>query len=164
MNSAKALFFFAIGLPAFSLIKVFSTFCFARHNTKVPFYISLISVLLNIIISVVFFKEIGFLIIPVATTISSWFNAIFLFILLKKKKLFSFNSIFIDRFIKILVASILMGIFFDYLIDFFDSKLIYEETYKSIYLMGTVILGLTFYILVAIFIKAFKISDIHLKY
>ena len=164
MNSAKALFFFAIGLPAFSLIKVFSTFCFARHNTKVPFYISLISVLLNIIISVVFFKEVGFLIIPVATTISSWFNAIFLFILLKKKKLFSFNSIFIDRFIKILVASILMGIFFDYLIDFFDSKLIYEETYKSIYLMGTVILGLTFYILVAIFIKAFKISDIHLKY
>ena len=40
-NSAKALFYFAIGLPAFSLIKVFSTFFFARHNTKIPFYISL---------------------------------------------------------------------------------------------------------------------------
>ena len=42
VNSAKALFYFAIGLPAFSLIKVFSAFFFARHNTKVPFYISLI--------------------------------------------------------------------------------------------------------------------------
>jgi len=163
-NSAKALFYFGVGLPAFSLIKVFSAFFFARHNTKIPFYISLTSVLLNISISVIFFKEIGFLIIPIATTISSWFNALFLFIFLKKRNLFNFNLIFIDRFVRILIASALMGIFFNYLIYFFSSKLIYEEIFKSIYLVGAVILGLTFYILLAIFIKAFKISDIHLKY
>jgi len=163
-NSAKALFYFGVGLPAFSLIKVFSTFFFARHNTKTPFFISLISVLLNVFISIIFFKEIGFIIIPIATTISSWFNAILLFILLRKKNLFSFNLIFIQRFIKILVASILMGIFFNFLIHFLNDKLIYEETFKSAYLIGAVILGLTFYILVSILIKAFKISDIHLKY
>ena len=84
-NSAKALFYFAIGLPAFALIKVFSTFFFSRDNTKLPFYISLISVLLNILISIIFFKAVGFIIIPIATTISSWFNAIFLFIFLKKE-------------------------------------------------------------------------------
>jgi len=163
-NSAKALFYFGLGLPAFSLIKVFSTFFFARHNTKIPFYISLVSVLLNIFISIIFFREIGFLIIPIATTISSWFNAILLFILLKKEKLFSFNLIFINRFIKILVTSITMGIFFNYLINFFKDELVYEEIFKSAYLMVAVILGLIFYILMAIFIKAFKISDIHLKY
>jgi len=163
-NSGKALFYFGMGLPAFSLIKVFSTFFFARHNTKTPFYISLLSVLLNIFISVIFFKEIGFIIIPIATTISSWFNAIFLFIFLKKKNLFTFNSIFIDRFIRILISSILMGILFNYLITFLDNKLIYEEISKSIYLVSTVVVGLTFYFLVAIFVKAFKISDINLKY
>ena len=163
-NSAQALFYFGMGLPAFSLIKVFSTFFFARNNTKIPFYISFISVLLNIFISIAYFREIGFLIIPIATTISSWFNAIFLFIFLKKRNLFYFNLIFINRFIKILIASILMGIFFNYLIHFFNSKLIYEEIFKSIYLISIVILGLMFYILVAIFIKAFKISDIYLKY
>jgi len=163
-NSAKALFYFGLGLPAFSLIKVFSTFFFARHNTKIPFYISLASVLLNILISVIFFKVIGFIIIPIATTISSWLNAILLFVLLKKENLFSFNLIFITRFVKIFVASIVMGIFFNFLINFLNDKLIYEETFKSAYLIGAVILGLTFYILVAIFIKAFKISDIHLKY
>jgi putative peptidoglycan lipid II flippase len=163
-NSAKALFYFGFGLPAFSLIKVFSTFFFARHNTKIPFYISLTSVLLNIFISIIFFKEIGFLIIPMATTISSWFNAILLFILLKKENLFNFNSIFINRFIKILVASIMMGIFFNFLIQFLNEKFAFEEIFKSAYLMGVVISGLIFYILVAIFIKAFKISDIHLKY
>ena len=163
-NSAKALFYFGVGLPAFSLIKVFSTFFFARHNTKIPFYISLTSVLLNIFISVIFFKEIGFIIIPIATTISSWFNAIVLFILLKKENLFSFNLIFIERFKRIVVASIIMGIFFNYLIHYLNDKLMYEEIFKSAYLIGVVILGLTFYILMAIFIKAFKISDIHLKY
>jgi putative peptidoglycan lipid II flippase len=163
-NSAKALFYFAIGLPAFSLIKVFSAFFFARHNTKVPFIISLTSVLLNILISIYFFKEVGFIIIPIATTISSWFNVILLFILLRKNNLFNFNLVFINRFIKILISSILMGIFFNYLIHFFNDKFIYEESLKGIYLVGVVTLGLIFYLLIAILIKAFKRSDINLKY
>jgi len=163
-NSAKALFYFAIGLPAFSLIKVFSAFFFSRHNTKIPFYISLTSVLLNIFISIIFFKEIGFIIIPIATTISSWFNAILLFIFLKKNNLFNFNLLFINRFIKIFISSILMGIFFNHVIQFFNDKFIYEESLKGIYLVGVVILGFTFYLLIAILIKAFKRSDINLKY
>jgi len=40
-NSATALYFFGLGLPAFALIKVFSTFFFANNDTKTPFYISL---------------------------------------------------------------------------------------------------------------------------
>jgi len=163
-KSAQALFYFGLGLPAFSLIKIFSTFFFARHETKIPFYISLISVLLNIFISIIFFKEIGFLIIPMATTISSWFNAISLFIILKNKKLFDFNLIFIKRFIRILIASFLLGVFFYYLVNFFSDKFVYEETLKSVYLISLVIFGFTFYILLAILIKAFKISDIRLKY
>ena len=164
INSAKALFYFAIGLPAFSIIKIFSTFFFARHNTKIPFYISLISVLLNILISIIFFNEIGFIIIPIATTISSWFNAILLLIFLKIKNLFSFNSVFINRFIKILIAGILMGIFFNYVIHFLNVNLLYEASFKAIYLVGTIISGLIFYLLIAILIKAFKRSDINLNY
>ena len=87
-NSALALYYFAFGLPAFSLIKIFSSFFFARHNTKIPFYISFFSVLLNIMISVLLFNKVGFIIIPIATSISSWFNAIILYIFLKKKNFF----------------------------------------------------------------------------
>jgi len=163
-NSGKALFYFAIGLPAFSLIKVFSTFFFARHNTKIPFYISLTSVLLNVFISISFFKEVGFLIIPIATTISSWLNAVLLFIFLKMNSLFSFNLVFIVRFIKILIASVLMGIFFNYVIYFFNDKLIYQANFKAFYLVGAIILGLIFYLFIAILIKAFKRSDINLNY
>jgi putative peptidoglycan lipid II flippase len=163
-NSAKALYFFALGLPAFSLIKVFSSFFFANHDTKTPFYISLLSVILNIIISVSYFKEIGFIIIPIATSISSWFNGILLFIFLKKNNLFQFNEIFILRFVKIIFASLLMGIFFNYLIVYFQNQLSYNQSIKSFYLILSVILGLLFYLITSYSIKAFKTSDFKLKY
>ena len=163
-NSAKALFYFSLGLPAFSLIKVFSSFFFARHNTKIPFYISLIAVLLNILISVFYFKNVGFIIIPIATTISSWFNCILLFIFLKRENLFNFNTLFINRLIRIIFASIIMGLFFNYLIVFLNDKLTYEQSFKSLYLIGSVLLALIFYLLIAFIIKAFKTSDIKLKY
>jgi len=163
-NSANALFYFAIGLPAFSLIKVFSSFLFARHNTKIPFYSSLISVLLNILISVIFFQNIGFIIIPIATTISSWFNSILLFVYLKKEGLFNFNKIFISRFGRIIISVIIMGLFFNYLIIILENHLAYEQKFKAVYLVGAALFGLISYLLIAVFIKAFKISDINLKY
>jgi len=163
-NSAKALFYFSLGLPAFSLIKVFSSFFFARHNTKIPFYISLISVMMNIFISVYYFKSVGFIIIPIATTISSWFNCFVLFVYLKKNDLFRFNLLFFNRFFRIVIASVIMGLFFNYLMIFFDEQLAYDQNFKSVYLVGIVLLGLIFYLLIAFIIKAFKISDIKLKY
>ena len=74
------------------------------------------------------------------------------------------NLVFLNRFIKILLASVLMGIFFKYVIYFFNDKLLYEASFKAIYLIGAVILGLIFYLLIAILIKAFKRSDINLNY
>ncbi|MDC3035805.1 murein biosynthesis integral membrane protein MurJ [Candidatus Pelagibacter sp.] len=164
VNSAKALFYFSFGLPAFAMIKVFSNFFFANQDTKVPFYISLVSVILNILISVYFFKSVGFIIIPIATTISSWFNLIVMFIVLKNRKLFTFNDIFISRLFKIIFSSILMGLFFNQLIVFFDEQISFENKFKSIYLVLSVLLGLCFYIVISYLIKAFKLEDIKLKY
>ena len=163
-NSAKALYYFALGLPAFSLIKVFSTFFFANHDTKTPFYISFLSVVLNILISVYYFRSIGFIIIPIATTISSWFNGILLFIFLNNRNLFRFNKTFFSRFLKIIFASSLMAIFFKYLLLIFNNQLFYQYHFKSFYLILSVLLSLVFYLLVSFFIKAFKYQDIKLKY
>ena len=163
-NSANALYYFSYGLPAFAMIKVFSNFFFANHDTKTPFYISLLSVCLNILISVFFFRSLGFIIIPIATTISSWFNLIILFLVLQNRNLFSFNKIFIQRFFRIIFSSILMGLFFNYLLVIFNDQLSFENSLKSIYLILSVFLGLIFYLLVSYWIKAFQLKDIKLKY
>ena len=151
-------------MPAFALIKVFSSFFFANHNTKTPFYISLISVALNIAISLYYFKDIGFIIIPVATSISSWFNSIVLFLFLKRKKLFDFNLNFLTKLFKIIFASVLMGFVFHYLISVFENKLLYGNNLKLFYLILSVILGLMFYLIICFLIKAFNSKDLKLKY
>ncbi len=163
-NSANALYYFGLGLPAFALIKVFSTFFFANNNTKIPFLISLASVIMNILISVYFFRDIGFIIIPIATSISSWANSILLFIFLKNKSLFEFNNIFLIRFLKIFLASMMMGIFFEYSILIFENQLAYDYHLKSIYLIFVVFITLMFYLMLSLIIKAFKYKDIKLKY
>jgi len=84
-NTAIALTFFAFGVPAFSILKIFSNFFFARNDTKLPFYLSVVSVFINILISVSLFGRLGFIIIPIATSISSWINVFLHFYFIKKK-------------------------------------------------------------------------------
>ncbi len=69
--TASALEYFGYGIPAFALIKILSNFFFARNNTKTPFYISIFIVSFNILISITFFNKIGFIIIPIATSVST---------------------------------------------------------------------------------------------
>ena len=108
----QKLLLFWFRITCFCNDKSFLKFFFANHDTKTPFYISLISVFLNILISVYFFKSIGFIIIPIATTISSWFNLIILFLLFKKKIYLVLMIYFIKRFFKIIFSSSTNGIIF----------------------------------------------------
>ena len=163
-NSAKALFYFSFGLPAFSLIKIFSTFLFARNDTKTPFKYSLISVILNIIISLIFFSQIGFIIIPIATTISSWFNGLILLVFVINKNYFEFSSNFIKQITKIIFSNIIAIFIFYILLNILGTHLNYENNYKLIFIILIVLLTFVSYIGFSIIIKAFKISDINLKY
>ena len=163
-NSAKALFYFSFGLPAFSLIKIFSTFLFARNDTKTPFKFSLISVILNITISLIFFPKIGFIIIPIATTISSWFNGIILLVFVINKSYFKFSSNFIIQIFKILISNLITVLVFYFLINFLENSLHYENHFKFISIVLIVLFTFVSYVGVSIIIKAFKISDINLKY
>ena len=163
-NSSKALFYFAYGLPAFALIKVFSSYIFARHNTKVPFIISIYSVIINVCISLYFFSDIGFIIIPIATTISSWFNTTVLFGYLIKKKYFVLDSALSFSIFKIIFSSITTSFLFYQLIRYFNDLLIYESQYKLLTIILIIILTFIIYMLISILTKAFKMSDIKLKY
>ena len=68
------------------------------------------------------------------------------------------------RFVKIIIVSLLMGLFFNYLLIYFEKELAFEQNIKSLYLIISVLLGLLFYLFISFWIKAFKISDIKLKY
>lgn len=162
-NTAIALIFFAFGVPAFSVLKIFSNFFFARNDTKLPFYLSVVSVMINILISVSLFNKFGFVIIPIATSISSWVNVFLLFYFIKKKDFHSFDSKFIYKFTRILLSVVVMGVVLYLLLGFFDDKFDYNESWKFIYLFIIVITSLFSYLLISNFSGAFKFKDIKLK-
>jgi len=163
INTAIALTFFSFGVPAFSILKIFSNFFFARNDTKTPFYLSVISVILNIIISVSFFGKIGFIIIPIATSISSWINVLMHYYLIKKKDLHTFDGKFIYKFPRMILSVVVMGIVLYLLLGFFSNKFDYNESWKFIYLFIIVLTSLISYFLVSNFSGAFKFRDIKFK-
>ncbi len=82
---ASALGWFALGLPAFVMIKVFSPAFFAREDTRTPMRYAAWSLGLNTAGSVALFflfRELGLsphLGIAIATTIGGWINALLLY-------------------------------------------------------------------------------------
>ena len=150
--TSLALTFFAIGVPAFALIKILSNFYFARNNTKLPFYISLISMILNIIISVSLFGKYGFIIIPIATSLSTWIAVFIYFILLIRDKFINIGMNYLLNFLKILLATIAMSIFLYFGFNFFEDKFEYSYKFKLIYLLIVIGLATALYLLIARFL------------
>ena len=162
-NTALALTFFAFGVPAFSILKIFSNYFFARNDTKTSFYLSVISVILNILISVSFFNKLGFVIIPIATSISSWINVFLHYYFIKKRNLYNFDKTFIYKFPRMILSVVVMGIVLYLLLGFFSDKFDYNESWKFIYLFIIVIVSLISYFLISNFSGAFKFKDIKFK-
>ena len=157
--TAKALKYFGYGVPAFSLIKVLSNFLFARDNTKTPFHISLFIVFLNVVISLSFFKQIGFVIIPLATSISSWAGVLIYLVLLNKYKFLMIKTYLFKNLIKIIFSTILMFILLLYGLDFFSNDLEYANKLKSFYLLFIVSFVATIYIISCYLLGVLKIKN-----
>ena len=162
-NTSLALIFFAFGVPAFALIKVLSNFYFARNDTKFPFYISFITMLINIIISLSFFKKHGFIIIPIATSLSSWVAIFIYLIFLKKNKILFLSSEFISNFLKILLSTFLMSIFLYYGLNYFEDKFVYSNKFKLIYLLIMVGLSTALYLIVAKILGVLNLKSYKIK-
>ncbi|MFM8423396.1 MAG: lipid II flippase MurJ, partial [Candidatus Fonsibacter sp.] len=160
VNTSSALLLFGIGLPAFALIKIYSSFYFARGNTKFPFYLSLFSVILNVSISLTFFKNYGYLIIPLATSISAWLTVLIYQFNLIKSGNHSFDKLFIIRFIKSILCTLFMGLILSFLLNYFSTELESKSVIKAIILISVVLFSAFVYFLTAYFLKAFRIKDL----
>ncbi len=140
--------------------KIYSSFYFARGNTKFPFYLSLFSVILNVSISLTLFKNYGFLIIPLATSISAWLTVLVYQFNLIKSGNHSFDKLFIIRFIKSILCTLFMGLILSFLLNYFSNELESKSVIKAIILISVVLFSAFIYFLTAYFLKAFRIKDL----
>ena len=133
--TASALKYFGYGIPAFALIKILSNFFFARNNTKTPFYISTFIVLLNVLISITFFNKVGFIIIPIATSISTWIGVMVYIYLLNDKNFLLLKNYLPKNILKIILSTVFMSFLLMFALDYYADYLDYNYKYKSVYLL-----------------------------
>ena len=85
MQSTQSLVAYAIGLPAFILIKVLAPGYFARQDTVTPVKIGVIALLTNIVLNLILVSHLEHVGLALATSLSAWLNATLLWVGLKKK-------------------------------------------------------------------------------
>jgi putative peptidoglycan lipid II flippase len=114
--TAEALRIFALGLPGFVLIKVFSPAFFARQDTRTPMRYAAWSLTANTIGSVALFflfRYLGWmphLGIAVATTLGGWMNALLLYRGLKTYGHFESDTRLRRALPRILLSALIMGL------------------------------------------------------
>lgn len=104
-----ALFYYSIGMVGFGLREVLSRAFYSLQDTKTPMVNAAIAMVMNIILNIVLSRYLGIGGLALATSISAILCTILLFISLRKKiGPFGMKNI-ATSFIKIVIASIVMG-------------------------------------------------------
>lgn len=119
---------YSIGIPAFILIKTLQPAFYAREDTRTPMCFTLMSLVVNFVISVVLFQIIGGYGIACAEILAGWINTLCLLATLFKRKQIIFPSKTIYRLISIFVSSVMMWICIMCLQSYLSNQIIYGQT------------------------------------
>ncbi len=108
VEASKTLICFAIGLPAYILIKVLQPAYFANENTKTPMKIGAVTVLVNIIFSLILFPTMKHVGIALATSIA---GIVSLFLYWRgTRQIVQLDRDAIQKLLRMIVASLVMGV------------------------------------------------------
>ncbi len=107
--TAHALAAFALGLPAFVLVKVLVPGFFAREDTKTPVTFGLIAMAANVILSLALIWSLAHVGLALATTLAAWLNVALLGTRLVRRKLLVPDRRLRSRLVRMLAASAGMG-------------------------------------------------------
>ena len=114
---------------------------------------------MNILISVSLFNKIGFIIIPIATSISTWIGVFIYIYLLNTKKILLLNNQLMISFIKILISTIIMSTILLFSLNSFANYLEYSYDKKAFYLISIVGFVGMFYLLSCYLLGILKLKN-----
>ena len=155
--TSDAIVMYAIGLPAFGFIKIFSVIFFAKKNTLTPFKVSSISMVINLILIFLLVNDLGHLGIALSLSLSSWFNAALLYFCLWKKSYWRFDKKLIIKVFKVIICS-----FITYIVLSIFYMLILYTDYLTLKDLGAKVLVLSFLMIfsVILFFSFLKIMGL----
>jgi putative peptidoglycan lipid II flippase len=108
--TSRALAAFALGLPAYVLIKALAPGFFAREDTATPVKIAAVALIINVAVALALMPVLAHVGIALATAVSSWFNAVMLAALLYRRDLLDPDKRLLQRLVRIVCAAALMAL------------------------------------------------------
>ncbi len=108
--TAAALAAYAVGLPAFVLVKVLAPAFFARHDTKTPVKVAVMAVAVNLGLTLILMQFLAHVGIALATTCAGWLNALTLLALLIRRGHFRLDRRARRNLPRVAMAALGMGV------------------------------------------------------
>ncbi len=106
---AHALIAFALGLPAFVLVKVLTPGFFARQDTRTPVRIAVVCLATNVALNLILMWPLAHVGIALATSISAWLNVALLLRGLNKRDYYRVDPRLMRRLPRMLGACLVMA-------------------------------------------------------
>jgi len=160
---AYTLMAFSLGLPAYILIKIFSTIFFARENTVAPVVVAVIAVFLNLALNLLLYRPFAHVGLAFATAASAWFNAGLLAFFLSKRGYLKLNDRFRQFLPKMTISTIACFITIrlieSHTWDYLDPHK-WSQVFKLSLLIGG---GILIYGLMCFLTGIFKLTDLKRK-
>jgi putative peptidoglycan lipid II flippase len=160
IGAAGALSAFAVGVPAYVLIKVLTPGFYARQDTKTPVRVAVFSMLFNLVGNLILIWPLGHVGVAVSTAIAAWVNVIVLYWLLHRRDQLRMDARFKAKAIRIIGASAAMGVvlwFLNPLLDPYMAKGVLERVVALALLCG---LGGLVYGGAALALRTYAISEL----
>ncbi len=158
--TAAALVIYGAGLPAFVLQKVVTSLYFAREDTRTPFRIAVVSMLINAGVAVGLMQSFGYLAAALGATLSAWAMLAMLWIGTRRMgRAASLGGMFRRLAPAILAASVLMGGLVWLLAAVLEEPL-HQAGYRYVALAAIVLAGMLAYSLLLILFGAVKTNEI----
>src|SRR5271156_2205533 len=90
--TASALIAYAVGLPAFVLVKVLAPAFFARHDTATPVKVAIVSLVTNLLLTLILMRFLAHVGVAIALSAAGWLQAVVLLTLLARRSHFRFDE------------------------------------------------------------------------
>ena len=145
---------YALGLPAYIAIKVFSTAHWARQDTMTPVRISVIATIVNIVISLILIRFIGVAGIALGTGIAGWLQFALHMRALRGYEAVGFDARFKRAVPRIMLSTGVMALVLFTLQPLLVPYLMGALFWQILALTGLVLAGITSYLLAAILTNA----------
>ncbi len=160
IQAAKALRMFALGLPAFVLLKVLAPTFFAREDTRTPMIFASLSAVVNLILGAGLFFTVGFFGLALATSIAAWGNVICLAYVQRKQGHFIMDTRLVSRIPRIFMAAAVMGAALWWLAQY-AAPLRTGNIFWDYFVVAVVCaIGIVIYFASAMALRAFGMADI----